>query len=264
MTVLGEFALPRGTAVWTATLVDVLALLGVEEKSARQALARTAAEGWLASQRHGRRVQWSLTPPGRRLLSAGASRIYAFGSEERPWDKRWLVLLVTVPEAKRDLRHRLRTRLAWAGFGSLAAGVWVSPDTSREAEARQILTDLGLAEQSMSFAATYGSIGHPAAVARQAWELDAVAARYDAFIGRFAGLRPAAGDETLAAQTLLVHEWRRFPFLDPGLPRELLPARWSGLAAARLFHGRHAEWRPAAQQRWAERAEDPARISTDP
>jgi phenylacetic acid degradation operon negative regulatory protein len=262
MTVLGEFALPRGAAVWTAMLVDVLALLGIEEKSARQALSRTAGEGWLASQRHGRRVQWRLTPPGRRLLSAGASRIYSFGCAERRWDQRWLVLLVTVPEAKRDLRHRLRTRLAWAGFGSPAAGVWVTPDASREAEARQILTDLGLAEQSMSFAGTLGSIGCPAAVAAQAWELDAVAARYDAFIARFSGLRPAAGDETLVAQTLLVHEWRRFPFLDPGLPRELLPARWSGIAAARLFHGRHAEWGPGARQRWAERTGGEPRLAT--
>jgi phenylacetic acid degradation operon negative regulatory protein len=262
MTVLGELALPLGTAVWTSTLVDVLALLGIEEKSARQALARTAAEGWIASERDGRRVRWRLTAPGRRLLSAGASRIYSFGREERRWDQRWLLLLVTVPEIKRDLRHRLRTRLAWAGFGSPAAGVWVTPDTSREAEARQILTDLGLAEQSMSFAATYGSIGDPATVARQAWELDAVAARYDDFIARFSGLRPAAGDETLVAQTLLVHEWRRFPFLDPGLPRELLPPRWSGTPAALLFHGRHAAWRPDAQQRWAERADREARLST--
>ncbi len=255
MTVLGEFALPSGAAVWTATLVDVLALLGVEEKSARQALSRIASEGWLAPQRHGRRVRWELTAPGRRLLSAGASRIYSFGSEDRHWDQRWLVLLVTVPEARRELRHRLRTRLAWAGFGSPAAGVWVSPDVGREAEARQILADLGLAEQSMSFAGPFGPIGYPATVAALAWELDAVAARYDAFIARFSGLRPEAGDETLVAQTLLVHEWRRFPFLDPGLPRELLPARWSGIAAARLFHGRHAGWRPAARQRWAEHAD---------
>ena len=29
--------------------------------------------------------------------------------------------------------------------------------------------------------------------------------------------------------------WRRLPYLDPGLPAELLPADWSGLAAADLF-----------------------------
>ena len=38
--------------------------------------------------------------------------------------------------------------------------------------------------------------------------------------------------------------------LDPGLPRELLPARWSGLIAARLFADRHQSWSDAAQQEW--------------
>ena len=64
MTVLGEFVLPRDKPVWTSVLVDVLGILNVEEKSARQALARSAAEGWVVSERMGRRVRWSLTPPG--------------------------------------------------------------------------------------------------------------------------------------------------------------------------------------------------------
>jgi phenylacetic acid degradation operon negative regulatory protein len=47
LTMLGEFALPRGRPVWTATVVDALAAFAVEEKAARQALARTASEGLL-------------------------------------------------------------------------------------------------------------------------------------------------------------------------------------------------------------------------
>jgi hypothetical protein len=82
-TVLGEYVLPRGRPVWTSALVETLALFGVEEKSARQALARTAkGAGWLASERVGRRTRWALTPPGRRLLTEGAQRIYDFGSGE--------------------------------------------------------------------------------------------------------------------------------------------------------------------------------------
>src|SRR5215213_1969322 len=47
LTVLGEFVHPRGTPVWTATLVAALAELGIEEKSARQAIARPGtAAGW--------------------------------------------------------------------------------------------------------------------------------------------------------------------------------------------------------------------------
>ena len=49
------------------------------------------------------------------------------------------------------------------------------------------------------------------------------------------------------AQTQLVHEWRRFPFLDPDLPADMLPARWPRKRAHDLFRERHAQWDGAAQ-----------------
>ncbi len=250
MTILGEFVLPRHEAAWTSTLVAALAMFGVEEKSARQALARSAGEGWIASQRFGRRVRWELTPPGRRLLTEGAERIYGFGRHEPTWDGQWLVVLVSVPEAKRELRHRLRTQLSWAGFGSPAAGVWVSPDVSHQDEARSILDRLALSAGAMSFTARYGAIGQQQSMVASAWDLNGIATRYEAFIDQFTGLRPRPPDEVLRAQIRLVHEWRRFPFLDPQLPPELLPAKWSGSRAAELFHDKHVQWRPAAQDRW--------------
>jgi phenylacetic acid degradation operon negative regulatory protein len=251
MTVLGEYVLPRDQPTWTSTLVTALGLLGVEEKSARQALARTAAEGWLVSERVGRRVRWSLTQPGRRLLTEGAQRIYEFGSRAHEWDGRWLVLLVAVPESTRDLRHRLRTQLTWAGFGSPASGVWVCPDVTREDEAHRIVTELRIAEP-MSFTATYGAIGAESALVARSWDLRVVQNRYTAFIDEFAGLTPTTAEAALIAQTRLVHEWRRFPFLDPRLPPRLLPETWSGTVAADLFHSRHQAWRAAAQRHWDE------------
>ncbi|HVV13883.1 PaaX family transcriptional regulator C-terminal domain-containing protein [Amycolatopsis sp.] len=250
MTVLGEYVLPRGRPVWTSTLVEVLAAFAVEEKSARQALARTAAEGWLVSERVGRRVRWSLTPPGRRLLTEGAERIYGFGRADGDWDGNWLMLLVSVPETKRDLRHSLRTKLTWAGFGSPTPGVWISADVSRQGEAEKIVHELGLDAEAMSFVAAYGKIGDEDAMVAQAWDLSALEGRYEGFIDEFTGLNPAGGDEALHAQTKLVHEWRRFPFLDPRLPTRLLPRDWSGAQAAELFHCKHVEWRPAAQEHW--------------
>ncbi|WP_344864299.1 PaaX family transcriptional regulator [Amycolatopsis ultiminotia] len=252
MTVLGEYVLPRDRPVWTSILVEVLGMLDIEEKSARQSLARSSAEGWLVSDRVGRRVRWSLTPPGRRLLTEGADRIYQFGRDARGWQGRWLMLIVSVPEAKRDLRHRLRTRLTWAGFGSPVAGVWVSPDPRREAEAQQIVAELGLDAQAMSFTAAYGEVGDQESMVARSWDLSDLTDRYEDFIDRFTGLRPAGGQAVLRAQTELVHEWRRFPFLDPQLPGELLPSGWSGTKAAELFHRKHVEWRPAAQDYWDE------------
>jgi phenylacetic acid degradation operon negative regulatory protein len=251
MTILGEFVLPRGGPVWTQSLVSALALLGIEQKSARQALARTAAEGWLAPQRVGRKVRWSLTPPGQRLLSEGAQRIYSFGRDEIAWDGRWLLLLVSVPESQRDLRHRVRSRLNWAGFGSPAPGVWVSPHPGRQAEARRILADAGLDGAALSFLAGYGQLGSQETLVARSWDLGALEQRYEDFIEEFTGLDPVTGEAALVAQTRLVHEWRRFPFLDPRLPALLLPENWSGAKAADLFHARHADWHPAAQRHWA-------------
>jgi phenylacetic acid degradation operon negative regulatory protein len=52
-----------------------------------------------------------------------------------------------------------------------------------------------------------------------------------------------------------VHAWRRFPQIDPALPTELLPDRWSGTRAAALFRRQHARWRDAARTAWRDRCE---------
>ncbi len=253
MTLLGEFVLPHGDQLWTSELVGALGSFGVGERSARQALARSAAEGWLSSQRVGRRSRWRLTPAGRTLLTEGARRVHGFGRSEGPWDGRWLLLLVSVPEVRRDLRRRLRRRLTWAGFGSPEAGVWISPWPDREAEALTVLGELGLSGDAMSFTARYGSVGRVAQMVARAWDLTGLAGRYREFTAQFEAVRPVGGGEALCAQTRLVHEWRRFPYLDPRLPCDLLPGDWAGTAAAELFHRRHREWRPAAHRHWGER-----------
>lgn len=252
LTVLGEFVLRRDQPVWTAAIIAMMRRLGVEEKSARQALSRTAAEGWLESERVGRSVRWRLTPPGRRLVTEGAERIYSFGRSTPEWDGNWLVLYVSVPEAMRKLRHRLRSRLSWAGFGSPEPGMWISPYPEHEAEAKNIIDDLGLGEQAMSFTGPFCGIGNEQSMVDKAWDIGEIETRYEQFIDEFTGQRPGPGDPVLLAQTWLVHEWRRFPFLDPQLPQSLLPARWSGRQAAKVFHDKHAEWDEGAQRRWAE------------
>ena len=250
LTVLGEFVLPRTEPVWTQTLIDVLAALGVEEKSARQALARTAAEGLLESDRSGRRVRWSLSADGRRLLTDGAARIYGFGTPAAAWDGRWLVLLVSVPESRRRLRHRLRTRLAWTGLGSPTPGVWVTPDPAKQDEVSRVITELQLDEVTSSFVGPFGAIGAEQDVVAQAWDLAGIEAAYADFLDTFATANPTAPAEVMTAQIHLVHAWRRFPFLDPALPGELLPAEWAGARAAELFGAHHARWDDPAQHHW--------------
>jgi phenylacetic acid degradation operon negative regulatory protein len=192
-----------------------------------------------------------------RLLADGAERIYSFGGARGgpagAWDGRWSVLLVSVPEARRELRRRLRTRLNWAGYGTPQPGVWICPDPGREPEADLILRQLGLAQGALSFTGGGGALGPPPAeLARRAWDLDLLERRYEEFIRGFgSAAAPRSGQAALRAQTELVHAWRRFPFLDPGLPPELLPVPWVGARAAGLFHRLHETWAEAAQSHWA-------------
>jgi hypothetical protein len=75
------------------------------------------------------------------VLAEGRDRIMAFGTRSEPWDRRWTVAAFSVPEARRALRHVLRTRLLWLGFASLYDGMWVSPHDS-VGPALEVLRDL--------------------------------------------------------------------------------------------------------------------------
>jgi len=250
LTVLGEFVHPRGGQVWTGTLVQALSALGVEPKSARQALARTAAEGLLSSDRQGRRVRWTLTEAGARLLEEGTQRIYGFMREPHRWDGQWLVLTVGVPESQRQLRHRMRTKLTWAGLGSPAPGVWVVPDAAKEAAVRELVTELGLADRAFAWIGRSAGIGDPAKVIRAAWDLDDVEKRYQEFVDRFSAMPAETDRDAFVRQVQLIEEWRRFPFHDPDLPAELLDHDWPGPAAAAVFHDRRNRWHRRAQAEW--------------
>ena len=51
-----------------------------------------------------------------------------------------------------------------------------------------------------------------------------------------------------ALRSILVHQWRKFLFSDPGLPAALLPPAWPGHDAARLFRAESARLWPAASR----------------
>lgn len=257
LTVLGEFVLPRRGQVWTGTLVEALGSLGVEEKSTRQALARTAAEGLLTSIRHGRRVRWQLTDTGEQLLVQGTDRIYGFMRAPRAWDGRWLVVMVGVPESQRQLRHRLRTRLTWLGLGTPSPGLWVVPDAAKEDAVRSVLVELDLLERAFAWTGPAVGAGDPRRLLADAWDLEDVEKRYLTFIDVFADRTVKTDQDAFVSQVQLIQEWRRFPFLDPDLPAELLDHDWPGPRAATTFHHQRDRWHRRAQAEW-DRMEDEA------
>lgn len=247
ITVLGDYVRPAGKAAPTSAFIDILGRLGVAETASRQALTRAAADGWLIAQRRGRYTSWRLSPAFEQFLNAGAERIFGFTATQPAWDGQWLVVVTRLPESNRAGRHLLRTRLRWAGFGSPAPGVWISTHTERVKDVEALLTEAGAYEDSQVFRSEHLAGGDLPALVRQAWNLTDIDEAYEGFLTEFA--RQPSPDP-LVRLTRLVHTWRRLLLGDPALPRELLPAGWSGIRAVRLFHRQHARWIPAATREW--------------
>ncbi len=245
LTLLGEFVLPAGGSAWTQTIVGCLRVLDVEEKNARQALSRLAEQGFVRGSRSGRRVRWHLTPTGVDLLTRGTERIYGFGGGRDEWDGRWLVVVLAAPEDVRPVRHQLRSRLGFLGLGFLGTALALTPHVEREAAVMSVLKDLGLAGGAVVLRAEVGDLS-PSDLLPRAWDLAGLSEGYRAFVRAFESRQPVQARAQFVALASLVHAWRRFPFVDPELPGELLVPDWPGRRAKALFDERHARWASGA------------------
>ena len=261
LTLLGEFVSPKDQPVWTSTLLGVLTGVGVAEKSARQAIARAAAADWIAARKDGRRVSWTLTAHGRRLIASGSVRVSSMSHAGAPWNGQWLVLMITLPASHRERRVKLYRALNWAGFGNPSAGLWINPHSDRADEARRLISSFDMSALTFAFIGRALDFGvSDQQLVAQSWDLDAVADHYEALTARFGRLRPGSGDAVLFNHVLLANARQRLPYVDPGLPSELLPGRWAGRKAAARLEALRDEWRAAAHARWNELArQEPAK-----
>jgi phenylacetic acid degradation operon negative regulatory protein len=247
-TLYGDYIIHRGGEVWVGTLIQIAAQFGLSEQAMRSSLSRMSRNGWLRVRRIGNRGYYSLTARSKRLLEEGAQRIFV--RRAGAWDGRWRVLSYSIPERRREVRDELRKQLTWMGFGPLSSGTWVTPHPL-EGEVAGLVERLGIREMVEMFAARHLGFADDGTLAQRCWDLAALNARYAAFVARYEPRnavhqqRLARGEavpesECFVERFLLLHEYRRFFFLDPELPAELLPAGWLGGAAAQLFQTYHA------------------------
>lgn len=259
ISVLGQWVGDQGTPVWNTTLVGALEALGIESRAARQAVSRTAADGWLEGESVGRYTRWRLSPTGRRLLASAWARLQRSFTPGGAWDGRFLLLVLPGTGPDRATRDRLATRLDFEGFGSLGPNVWVAADQRARTGAEALLESTTLEDPAMLFAAeSVPGASTPAEVVARAWDLESAARAHEAFLDAFEGLEPVDDREAFALRTRLAHEWRHLLSVDPALPAELLPPDWPGLAAAELFHRCHTGWAEAATRFYETLCEDVA------
>lgn len=251
VTVYGLYAREEHNWLPIAGVVRLLADLGVDGPAVRSSISRLKRRDTVRALRLDGAAGYALSPPMLSVLWAGDRRIF----DVRPPSLAdgWVQVVFTVPEAERVKRHELRTSLSRLGFGPVAPGVWIAPGGLVE-EVESVLTERGLGAYVDLFRAEHLGYTPLASRVREWWDLDALGAAYAEFLARWRPVRRrvsrrAPGEaDAFAEYVRMLTGWRRLRYLDPGLPAEVLPTRWPGVAAASLFAELNGVLRPVAHR----------------
>lgn len=246
----GDYVRYRGGAVRLRTLTTLLDCFDVGESTVRVVLARLRKEGWFEARRDGRESRYALNAKSLRLLDEGRARIFERVRGE--WDRHWHLVIYSVPETNRATRDHVRKELSWLGFGPLAASTYICPH-DRSRQVKEALADLASVRLDVLRCSSSG-LPVDREMASRCWDLAGLNADYKALLrtyrARLAGYRAGALSprESLVERMRLTYDYRKFPFRDPDLPVELLPAGWVGREAHEMFLEAHELLRTPAEK----------------
>ena len=230
-------------ALAISSLVRLMATFGLSEAAVRQSVSRMSRQGWLQGDKVGNRAYYRVTERGKRRIEELNPRIYGPVVE---WDGRWRMLTYAVAENQREGCDRLRKELAVLGWAPLSASTWLSPRDAI-AEVEEAARGAGVHENIDLFLADHRGPASDRELLRKCWDLDAIANAYRDFIHSYESRlvrererHALAPEEAFVERLWLVHDYRKFTYVDPGLPSTLLPAHWPGTTAAALFREYYA------------------------
>jgi phenylacetic acid degradation operon negative regulatory protein len=251
LTLYGLYARDEHNWMSVSSVVRLMGDLGVDSAGVRSSISRLKRRGVLQSMKSGSAAGYALSESALEVLREGDVRI--FDRRRARVSDGFVLVVFSIPESEREKRHTLRTTLSGMGFGTAAPGVWVAPGHLRE-EVGRTLERRGLSSYVDLFMAHHEGFSPLCRKVSQWWDLDSINARYGDFLARFSDAHArwkGAEDGTRAAFEIYVPMltvWRRLPYLDPGLPPELLPEGWLGGRAADLFGDLDALLRTPARE----------------
>lgn len=234
LALLGEFVMQDWSApVRTGVFLEVLQQAGVAAPAARANLDRLVANGVLSRARHGRHLEFSVTPAGRKLIGEASERVRG-PAPFLPNGDGWTLVTFSLPEELRTLRSRLRSTLTWHGFAPLRDGLWLASGRPALAAALEPLSDELPPGAVMAFRAQELD-GFPiAASVRDAWDIEGIRDAHQAFIDDWSD-RGSDAASAVATRTMLVADWLTLLRADPRLPPEYLDDRWPAATSFALY-----------------------------
>ncbi|MBS4210750.1 phenylacetic acid degradation operon negative regulatory protein PaaX [Bacillus sp. FJAT-50079] len=241
-TLFGDYIRHSGNEIWIGSLIRLMKEFGHNDQSVRTAVSRMYKQGWLVSSKIGNRSYYRLTDRGMARMEEAGKRIFKLKPDQ--WDGNWRMLFYSIPEEKRSIRDDLKKELSWSGFAPLSGSCWITPNNLTE-ETKQLIKKYQLEKYVDFFTADYEGPKQNIRLVQSCWNLTDISNKYKQFIDEYTKKfnmtrrkceqKSITNAQCFVEKTMLVHEYRKFLFIDPGLPAELLPEDWIGYDAAQLF-----------------------------
>jgi phenylacetic acid degradation operon negative regulatory protein len=240
VTLVADYTMRTHAWLPSASIVALLDEAGIGSSAARTAISRLSRRGILESCRDGRYSSYRLTQAALGNLTAGGAWIARFATRADPWDGFWTLVSFSFPQEERSRRRALRGHLRWLGYAPLYDALWVSPDAPSPT-VKDRLTTITLGAVTMFRARHVELATQTNRNPIDAWDIAAIARRYDTFMRRWEPLLPRirtgkiSSAAAVRARTEIMDAYRHFPVIDPQLPIELMPAHWPRADARKAF-----------------------------
>ena len=241
-TLFGAYVNPRGGEIRIRNLIELVKPLGLSENAIRLALSRMMKQGLLRKRKVKRDIYYSLSKKGDSLMLGG--KRHALEKEQKRWDKKWRLLVYTIPESLRHLRDTLRNKLISMGFGSLGSSLWISPyDFNKKLS--KLFRELKVTDYVETFEANYKGLHDSKKLTARAWDIKGLEKQYKEYLLKYNPLltkykrniknkKKISPGDCFAHRFRLTAEYIDISLNDPMLPQEILPANWVGLKAKNI------------------------------
>lgn len=173
------------------------------------------------------RVKIQITPMG--LAALGMSfNLNKFS--DKPWDRTWRLVIFDVEEKSKRDRDSLRWKLKELGFAMLQESVWISP-LPLEKELREYFVSQKIRGEVLVTCSKV-LVGDQRALAEKCWRMDELNEEYEELCDSWES-KEAKRDVREAFD--FEKNFLDLILKDPFLPRDLLPERWYGKEARRIY-----------------------------
>lgn len=237
-TLIGVYLRRIGGWIAISDLIRLMEALDVPAPRTRTTVVRLKKKEVLKARAVGKVLGYELNPAAVPMLVRGDRRIFNYRQMEP--DSGWCLISYSIPEEQRDTRYQLRRRLQWIGCGNVSPALWICPDFL-SGEVDEILQELDVRNFATLFRTERPQPGCPLKESvAQWWDLDTIANLHRSYNRRHTRDAELPSElvtprDAFRAYVCSIDTWRVLPYLDPGLPIDLLPASWPGLESIHLF-----------------------------